>query len=204
MKTVKLTEIFDYYDGIQLFAARDPIGGHYVCDMIDTVGDFDRYLVVGVRPERLDEFRTGKVDLRTLILEAPDREWFITVADGTIEDPLTLVPQQESLAESEYLSEEGFFLEAPTPVSDSDIKQAVERGNVVAVTGQVELANRSKGEWSLLTENGIKTGKTAPGGPSLDGLQVGKRYRFSCAEIMESDPLWRNRKTLYLQGIEAA
>ena len=98
MKTVKLTEILDYYDGIQLFAARHPIGGHYVCDMIDPVGDFDRYLVVGVRPERLDEFRTGEVDLRTLLLEAPDGEWFITVADGTIDDPLTSVLQQEPLA----------------------------------------------------------------------------------------------------------
>ena len=191
MKTVKLTEILDYYDGIQLFAARDPIGGHYVCEMIDTVGDFDRYVVVGVRPERLDEFRAGEVDLRTLLLEPPDGEWFITVADGTIDDPLTLVPQQEPLAESEFLPKEGFFLEAPNPVSESDIQQAVQRGNVVAVTGQVELANRRKGEWSLLTENGVKTGKTAPGGPSLDGLQVGKRYRFNCAEIVESDPLWR-------------
>ena len=146
MKTVKLTEILDYYDGIQLFAARDPIGGHYVCEMIDPVGDFDRYLVVGVRPERLDEFRTGEVDLRTLLLEAPDGEWFITVADGSIDDPLTLVLQQEPLAESELLPEEGYILEEPTPVSESDIKQAVERGNVVAVTGQVELANRSEGE----------------------------------------------------------
>ena len=203
MKTVKLTEILDYYDGIQLFAAHDAIGSHYVCDMMDTVGDFDRY-VVGVRPERLDEFRTGGVDLRTLLLEAPDGEWFITVADGTIEDPLTLVPQQEPLAETEYLPEEGFFLEAPTPVSESDIKQAVERGNVAVFTGQVELANRSKGEWSLLTDSGVKTGRTAPGGPNLDGLQVGKLYRFNCAEITEPDPLWRNRKTLYLQGIEAA
>ena len=137
-------------------------------------------------------------------LEAPDGEWFITVADGTIEDPLTLVPQHEPLAETEYLAEEGFFLGAPTPVSESDIKQAVERGNVAVFTGQVELANRSKGEWSLLTDNGVQTGRTAPGGPSLDGLQVGKLYRFNCAEIAEPDPLWRNRKTLYLQGIEAA
>ena len=59
MKTVKLTGILDYYDGIQLFAARDPIGGHYVCDMIDTVGDFDRYLVVGVRPDRLGPVHTS-------------------------------------------------------------------------------------------------------------------------------------------------
>ena len=204
MKTVKLTEILDYYDGIQLFTARDPIGGHYVCDMIDTVGDFDRYLVVGVRPERLEDFRTGKVDLRTLLLESPDGEWYITVADGTIADPLTLVPQQEPLAETEYLPEEGFFLEAPTPVSESDIKQAVERGNVVALTGQVELANRSTGEWSLLTDSGVLMGRTAPGGTSLDGLQVGKRYRFKCAEVTEPDPLWRDRKTLYLQSVETA
>ena len=91
-------------------------------------------------------FETGEVDLRTLLLEAPDGEWFITVADGTIDDPLTLVLQQEPLAESECLPEEGYFLEEPTPVSESDIQQAVQRGNVVAVTGQVELANRSEGE----------------------------------------------------------
>ena len=114
------------------------------------------------------------------------------------------MPQQEPLAESEYLPEEGYFLEAPTPVSESDIQHAVQRGNVVAVTGQVELANRRKGEWSLLTDSGVKTGKTAPGGTSLDGLQVGKRYRFNCAEIVESDPLWRNQKVLYLQRVEAA
>ena len=114
------------------------------------------------------------------------------------------MPQQGPLAETEYLPEEGFFLEAPTPVSESDIKQAVERGNVAVFTGQVELANRSKGEWSLLTDTGMKTGRTAPGGPSLDGLQVGKRYRFNCAEITEPDPLWRNRKTLYLRKIETA
>ena len=72
------------------------------------------------------------------------------------------------------------------------------------VTGQVELADPSKGEWSLLTENGVKTGKTAPGGPSLDGLQLAKRYRFNCAEITEPDPLWRNQKVLYLQSIETA
>ena len=137
-------------------------------------------------------------------LESPDGEWYITVADGTIADPLTLVPQQEPLAETEYLPEEGFFLEAPTPVSESDIKQAVERGNVAVFTGQVEHANRSTGEWSLLTDSGVLMGRTAPGGPSLDGLQVGKRYRFKCAEVTEPDPLWRDRKTLYLQSVETA
>ena len=50
----------------------------------------------------------------------------------------------------------------------------------------------------------MKTGKTIPRGPSLDGLQVGKRYRFQCTEVTELDPLWRNQKALYLQSIETA
>ena len=204
MKTVQLTEVLDYYDGIQIFAARDAIGGHYLCDMIDAVGDFDRYLVVGVRPGRLEDFRTGKVDLRTLLLEAPGGEWYITIADGTIHDPLTLVPQAEPLAQTEHLPQEGFFLEEPSPIDESDVQQAVERGNVVTLTGHVQLADRSAGEWKLLTARGIETGRTVPGGTLLDGLQVGRRYHFQCAEITEPDPLWQDQKVLYLQRIETA
>ena len=62
--------------------------------------------------------------------------------------------------------------------------------------------NRSAGEWGLLTDHGVKTGKVAPGCPDLDGLQVGKRYRFKCAEVTKLDALWRDRQTLYLQSIE--
>ena len=77
-------------------------------------------------------------------------------------------------------------------------------GKVVAMAGQVEQVNRSAGEWGLLTDHGVKTGKVAPGGADLDGLQVGKRYRFKCAEVTELDTFWHDRKTLYLQSIEAA
>ena len=125
MKTVKLTEVLDYYDGIQIFAAQDSAGDHYVCDIIDTVGDFDRYAVVGVSPERLDDFRVGRVDLRTILLEAPGGEWYITVADGTIDDPLTLEPQRESLAETGYLPDAGFFLAEETPAGNAETQLAV-------------------------------------------------------------------------------
>ena len=204
MKTIKLTDILEYYDGIQIFAAQDPIGGHYVGEMIDTVGDFDRYAVVGVRPERLDDLQVGRVDLRTIMLESPDGEWYITTAAGTIDDPLTLEPQQTPLAETDYLPEEGYFLDDEPPDVAPAIQRALELGQVVAVAGQVEQVNRSAGEWGLLTDHGVKTGKVAPSGPDLDGLQVGKHYRFKCTEVTEQDALWRDRKTLYLQSIEAA
>ena len=60
---------------------------------------------------------------------------------------------------------------------------------MVTLTGLLEQANRSVGEWALLTEDGIQSGKTYPGGPGLDGLQVGKRYRFKCAQVTGLDSL---------------
>ena len=205
MKTVKITEILEYYDGILAFAARDPIGGHYVGSLIEKTRESDRYLVVGAKPEQLDELRDGKIDLRALLLETPSGEWYITTPEGTIDDPLTLEPQQTPLAETDYLPEAGYFLDDDEPPDVAPaIQRALELGKVVAVAGQVEQVNRSAGEWGLLTNQGVKTGKIAPGGPCLDGLQVGKRYRFKCAEVTELDALWRDRKTLYLQSIESA
>ena len=110
MNAITLTEILEYYDGIQMFAARDATGVHYLCDMIDSAGGFDRYAVAAVCPQRLVDFRAGRVDLRTLLLESPSRKWYITVAKGTIDEPLELIPQSESLADSSHLPEEGYFL----------------------------------------------------------------------------------------------
>ena len=202
MKTVKITEILDYYDGILAFAAQDPIGGHYVGSIIERTSENDHYLVAGARPERLDDLRNGKVDLRALLLEAPDGEWYVTVPEGTIDDPMILVPQSTPLADSDYLPGDGYFLGPEEPPDEAEIKRVLERGKVVALTGQIERVNRNTCEWALLTDYGVTAGKTAPGGPGLDGLQIGKRYRFKCTEVTELDPLWRDQKTLYLQSVE--
>ena len=205
MKTAKITEILDYYDGILTFAAQDPIGGHYVGSLIERTSENDRYLVVGTRPERLNDLRNGKVDLRNILLESPDGEWYITTPEGTIDDPLTLEPQQATLADTDYLPGDGYYLgpEEPPDV-DAKIQRTLERGKAVAIVGQVGRVNRSYGEWGLLTDDGVKNGKVAPSGPGLDGLQVGKRYRFKCAEVTELDALWRDQQTLYLVSVETA
>ena len=204
MKTIRLTEILLYYDGVLLFEARDPIGGNYIGEAIDTVGDHDRYAVVGVSPEGLADFRAGQVDLRTLMLEAPGGEWYIAMPEGEVDDPQDLIPQSTPLAESGCLPEGTFFLRPEDPPDGKAVKRALERGKVVTLTGSVEQANRSVGEWALLTDDGIQSGKTYPGGPVLDGLQVGKRYRFKCAQVAELDPVWRDKQTLYLHHVETA
>lgn len=202
---VKLTEVLEYYDGILLFTAQDPIGGNYICEAIDTVGDFDRYAVVGVRPERLEDFRAGRVDLRTLMLEAPEGEWYITVDDGGTDDPLMLEPQHVPLTETGYLPKEGYFWgpEEP-PDHDGDVARALERGRVVTVTGLLEQANRGTGEWALLTDDGTLAGRTHPGGPGLDGLRIGGRYRFECARVVRTGFLGEENQTLYLRHAEEA
>ncbi len=42
MKTIRHTATLFYYDGPQVFEARD--GGHYVAMMVEPEGDRDRYL----------------------------------------------------------------------------------------------------------------------------------------------------------------
>ena len=203
MKTIRITEILEYYDGIQIFAACDPIGGHYIGEMIETVGDYDRYAVVGVHPKRLEDLRDGKVDLRTLLLETPGGEWYTVMPEGEVDDPQKLIPQSTPLAETDHLPGEGYFLgPKDTPDNVAAIARALDRGKVVILTGLVEQANRSIGEWALLSEDGIQSGRTYPGGPKLDGLRVGRRYRFKCAQVTELDPLWRDKQTLYLHHVE--
>ncbi len=130
MKTIQPTGILVYYDGVQVFEGCDPIGGHYIGMVIDTVGDYDRYLVTGVRPERLRQFRSSTVDLRTLFLEAPGGEWFLTLTNGDPGESLALEPQSGSLKETGFLPLDGYTLD-DTPIDDLALSQARARHNVV-------------------------------------------------------------------------
>ena len=130
MKTIESTETLVYFDGVVVFAGKDPIGGHYIGSIIDTLNSVDRYLVAGVSPDRLRQFRSGSVDLRTLFLEAPDGEWFLATSRTDIEQPLVLEPGEGSLLASDFLPEEGFLLD-DVPSDDLALQEARERGNVV-------------------------------------------------------------------------
>src|ERR1035437_3641837 len=100
MKTVRHTTTLFYYDGPQVFEARDAIGGHYVAVMVEPEHGKDRYLVVGVEPERLRQFRAGLLDLRTLLAERGEAEWHLTTVEDGLNGPLTILPQTGPLAAS--------------------------------------------------------------------------------------------------------
>ena len=203
MKTVEPTDILDYYDGVLVFEAQDLLGGHYIGAAAEPKDGYDRFVVTGVRPERLREFRAGAVDLRTLMLEAPGGEWYIALTNGDPGESLVLEPQEGNLADTTgLLPLEGYTLGDDTP----DIQETQRRigiGKPVVLTGLAETANRVAGHWELSTGDGMKFGKLAPGA-GLDGLEIGKRYRFHCTEIEELDEHWRDKRVLYLRDFQKA
>ncbi len=111
MKSINLTDILVYYDGIQVFAAADAAGRSYVGVGYGPDISTDCYLVTAALPERLQQFRSGLLDLRSLLLEAPDGEWFITVDKEGGDAPLFLEPQPGPVAQSPYLPGPNFILD---------------------------------------------------------------------------------------------
>ena len=380
MTSISPTEILIYYDGVEVFAGCDPIGGHYIGMALKRTSKYEHYLVTGVRPERLRQFRWGTVDLRTLFLEAPGGHWYKARAGGDLGECVELEPQEGSIADADdLLPLEGLTLH-DGPIDDLALQEARARHNVVfefsieppeaaesqrvgmitlarlllrmqsvvkfayqsavrdlssqdksgvyppdgylmdvvvpaapgsyriileaakpadmfgynalviglkrlddifasadepdlaqeilqkhkgrlagsyiklmkllsdsdtglsyswaypdlkspnhggvsgddarllastpfdvtrratelvTLEGEFERVNRKRGDWGLLTENDVvKTGRIADGGPELNGLEVGKRYRFQCQEDSELDAIGREKRALYLVKIK--
>ena len=130
MKTIRHTTTLFYYDGPQVFEARDAIGGHYVAVMVDPQNGIDRYLVAGVDPERLRQFRASTLDLRSLLTEAGAEEWYVATAAAGLDQPLALEPQTLALASSGLLPDAGFLLH-DRPTEELALKEARERNNLV-------------------------------------------------------------------------
>ena len=131
MKTIRPTAILDYYDGVQIFEGRDAIGGHYIGVFVDVVDKVDQYLVTGAVPERLRQYRSGLLDLRTLLLEAPGGEWYLTLSDGSGGKEFILKPQSGPLIDKEdFLPLPGLLLD-DDPIDDQALREARERHNIV-------------------------------------------------------------------------
>ena len=108
----------------------DAIGGHYVAVMIEPQDGRDRYLIAGVEPERLRQFRAGLLDLRTLMIERTETEWHLAVVGSSLNEPLKIIPQVGDLRASSFLPDSGFLLH-DRPAEDIALKEARARNNLV-------------------------------------------------------------------------
>ena len=110
MKKIRHTKTLFYYDGPQVFEARDAIGGHYVAVMVESDNLNERYLVAGVTPEQLREFRSGGIDLRSLLIGSDEEERYLATVETDLDHPLVLNHLSIPLADSGFLPDDGFVL----------------------------------------------------------------------------------------------
>ena len=109
--TIRPNKVLDYYDGVLVFTAEGDDGQQYVGSIIDTTDGIDRYLVKATTPERIEDLEKGRVDLRSLLLENPVNDWFLTFDGNAPDQPLELHPQSGSIETTDFLPSEGYFLD---------------------------------------------------------------------------------------------
>lgn len=139
MKTIRHHSTLFYYDGPQVFEARDAIGGHYVAVMIDSgvldaadagiSGTVDRYFIAGVAPEQLRLFRLGSLELRSLLVDSDEDERYLATADAGIDQPMQLQRLTKPL-DCALIPEPGFFLH-DKPADEHVLREARERNNLI-------------------------------------------------------------------------
>lgn len=129
MKTIRHTNTLFYYDGPQVFEARDAIGGHYVAVMVETDHTKERYLVAGVAPEQLRQFRSGMLDLRSLLIKSDKEDQYLATVAFGLDNPLALEHLLTPLIDSGFLPDPGFVLH-DLPSDDSVLREARERQNL--------------------------------------------------------------------------
>jgi hypothetical protein len=130
MKTILYTSTLFYYDGVQVFEARDAIGGHYIAVLTESIDSIDRYILAGVEPEKLRQFRTGGLDLRTLLIKRVERDWFIAIPRNGFGAPLELELQTLTMDNNPDLPDSGFFLHDIQADTDT-VQEARIRNNLV-------------------------------------------------------------------------
>ena len=111
MKAIHYTTTLFHYDGPQIFEARDATDGHYVALSIESQNGRERYLVVGTAPEQLHQFRSGMLDLRSLLVRAGKDEWYVTTTGADPDQPIVIEPQDMPIEKSTSLPDEGFVLQ---------------------------------------------------------------------------------------------
>ena len=128
MKTIQHTSTLLYYDAPQIFEARDDIVGHYLAVMVEPENGStnERYLVVGVNPEKLCRFRKGTLDLLTLILQRGEAQWYLTENKNGLGVPLELHPRNADIEKSDFLPAAEFF-HRERPALDVALRKAHSR-----------------------------------------------------------------------------
>ena len=112
MKTKMLREVrvVDYCDGPVVIEAQGKDGRRYLCDVLDSCEDGERFLVVPVTDKQVEALNEGHSCLRSTMELAGRDEWYLSVAQWDFRKPFTIELQDGPISESPDLPGEGYML----------------------------------------------------------------------------------------------
>ena len=126
--SVTVEETLTRHDIPQLFVAKDLVGVHYLCLAVNADGVQPHYIAVAISQVRLQQLKTGKIDLYSIFANPEMGMWFqITSFEETCAVAES-IPEMETLP-GEWLPEPGAFL----PVQPMLRPETFEAVKVVAV-----------------------------------------------------------------------
>lgn len=183
MNTVRYDKTLVYYDGPQVIEAYDESGGRYVGVLGPAVEGQTRYLIKEVTATDLDDFRVGKIDLRTMLLHLENSQWYLSRFEPDLNAPIVLEHQTQSIIDSDFLPDTGYFMLAGSP-DDFVIEYARRcRKTVLAlITNPVHGGDEHRIRWDVYNK-------------LLDFFQSLLKHAYN-AELMATTSDERKRKDL--------
>jgi hypothetical protein len=112
MKSVHYDRTLIYYDGPQVFLARDLSGSAFVGVLIEQSNETDKYVVVQVIGAFIEMFLRGEIDLLRLMLSRVGPGWYLTEISDGFEGSISLILQPNSLEDFPHLPKPGLYIKA--------------------------------------------------------------------------------------------
>jgi len=107
-RVIRHQETLVYYDVPQLFVARDQVNAQYLCLLVESTDDYDRYVCVPISPERLKDFYLGDIDLRTIYEKPESDEIFYADIVDESQEAIQLIPLDIKQIPENWLPDQGF------------------------------------------------------------------------------------------------
>ncbi len=104
---IQMTESFLYNDIKLIFSARDEQGQNYIAIYSGDLTEGFEYTTVPVSRESLEAFCEKRIDLRDLVTERGEEEWYVMMAQGSYGN-VEMQRQTGLLTETDRLPEAGY------------------------------------------------------------------------------------------------
>ena len=148
---IRYTATLEYCDGPVVIEASDRIGGNYLGIALESESKAFRFLVLGVTPDQVTQVRSGRADLRSVVISSAEYGWFLCETDR-LDEPVE-IEERSGPIPNWMLPHEEHFLADPLGDENPAMAEAKERDNF-AIHIKMEPRNRDRAHRLKLKEYG--------------------------------------------------